>query len=168
VGGAERSGHPHLPGALDASAGRLTPGAIGEVRRATGAFVLEYDRRMSSSTEVAARTYVAAWQEPDRARRAELLEACFAADGRIVTGGSQLRGRAAVATAMDDFFADPRGLSTRLTSGIDATRTTFRFRAILENRDGAPFLEIHDAGEIDADGRISLLLTFVGPLPDLI
>lgn len=120
---------------------------------------------MSSSTEVAVRTYVAAWQEPDRARRAELLEACFAADGRVVSRATELRGRAAVAAAIDAFFADPRGLSTRLTSGIDAARTTFRFRAVLEYRDGAPALEFHDSGEVDADGRIAVLLTFLGPLP---
>ncbi len=121
---------------------------------------------MSNPTEIAARTYVAAWQESDRARRADLLEACFAADGRIVTRGTELRGRAAVAAAMDAFFADPRGLSARLISGIDAAGTTFRFRAIVEYRDGAPPAESLDAGEIDADGRISLLLTFGGPLPE--
>ena len=39
---------------------------------------------MSSPTEIAARAYVAAWQEPDPAIRARMIDACFAADGRIV------------------------------------------------------------------------------------
>ena len=40
---------------------------------------------MSSSPEIAAQTYVAAWQEPDAAARDRLIEACFAVDGRIVS-----------------------------------------------------------------------------------
>jgi hypothetical protein len=36
---------------------------------------------------------------------------------------------------------------------------------VVERRDGTS-LEFFDAGEIDADGRISLLLTFDGPLDD--
>ena len=37
--------------------------------------------------ERAARTYFDAWVEPDRDRRAALLEACFAIDGRIALRG---------------------------------------------------------------------------------
>jgi hypothetical protein len=121
---------------------------------------------MSSPTEIAARTYVAAWQEPDPAVRARLLEACFATDGRIVSRGAGIRGRAALAKAMDDFFADPRKLTTRVVSAIDAQGPVFRFRAVLEHPDGGTTMEIFDAGEVDADGRIALLLTFVGPLPE--
>ena len=55
---------------------------------------------MPSPTEVAARTYVAAWQEPDAAARARLIEACFAADARIVAPGSVICGRAALAKAI--------------------------------------------------------------------
>lgn len=57
---------------------------------------------MSSPTETAARSYVAAWQEPDPAARARLIEACFAADGRIVAPGSVIRGRAGLARAIAD------------------------------------------------------------------
>jgi len=120
---------------------------------------------MSKPTEIAARSYIAAWQEPDPAKRAALLEACFAVDGRLVTPGGVLAGRAAVAASMDAYFADPRGLTSRLVSGVDAGQTSFRFRAVPENPDGTPAVEVHDAGEIDGDGRIAVLLTFVGPLP---
>ena len=44
--------------------------------------------------------------------------------------------------------------------------TTFRFRAAVAHRDGRIFSDLFDAGEVDADGRIALVLTFVGPLPD--
>jgi hypothetical protein len=121
---------------------------------------------MSSPTEVAARSYAAVWEEPDPVTRALMLEACFAVDGRVVSRGEGIRGRAALAAAIDAFFADPRRLASRVTSAIDTQGRLFRFRAVLEHPDGTPFLEIHDAGEVDGDGRITLLLTFVGPLPE--
>src|SRR5919112_100663 len=91
---------------------------------------------MASPTEIAARTYVAAWQEPDPAIRARMIDACFAVDGRLASRGAGIRGRDALARAMDEFFADPRGLSARLVSAIDVQGSIFRFHAVLEHRDG--------------------------------
>ena len=119
---------------------------------------------MPSSTEIAAQTYVAAWQEPEAAARARLIEACFAVEGRIVSRGAVIRGRAGLAAAIDAFFADPRGLSARLASVIDVQGPIFRLRAVVEDRDGRIVLDGFDAAEVDADGRIAVLLTF-GPSP---
>jgi hypothetical protein len=118
---------------------------------------------MSSPAEIAARTYVEAWQEPDPAARARLLEACFAADGRIVAPGSLIRGRAALSSSIDDFLA--RGLSAHLASAIDAQGSLFRFRAIAKDRDGRLVFDGFDAAEVDADGRIAVLLAFSGAPP---
>jgi hypothetical protein len=117
-----------------------------------------------SSTEIAAQTYVAAWQEADAAARARLIEACFAVEGRIVSRGAVIRGRAGLAAAIDDFLADPRGLSARLASAIDVQGPIFRLRAVVEDRDGRIVFDGFDAAEVDADGRIAVLLTF-GPSP---
>jgi hypothetical protein len=92
-----------------------------------------------------------------------MIEACFAADGRIVAHSWEIRGRTALAEAMTSFLADPQVLRIRVSSAVDARGTTFRFRAMADRRDGTS-LESFDAGEIDAEGRISLLLTFAGPL----
>ena len=121
---------------------------------------------MPSPSEIAAQTYVAAWQEPDAVARARLLDVCFAADGRIVSPGAVIRGRAALAAALDDFFADPRGLSGRLVGTIDAQGPIFRFRSLVEDRDGRIVFDGFDAGEVDVDGRITVLLTFGGAAPD--
>jgi hypothetical protein len=120
-----------------------------------------------SATEIAAQTYVAAWREPDPSARARLLDACFATEGRIVSrGGAIISGRAALAAAIDAFFADPRGLSARLASAIDAQGPIFRFRAVVEDRDGHIVFDGFDAAEVDADGRIAVLLTFgASPMP---
>lgn len=118
---------------------------------------------MPNSVEMAVDTYIKAWSERDPAVRATMIEACFAADGRIVMRSREIRGRAALADEMATFLADRQLLRIRVTSAIDASGTTFRFRAVVERSDGTS-LESFDAGEIDATGRISLLLTFAGPL----
>jgi hypothetical protein len=115
-------------------------------------------------TELAARRYVDAWLEPDRERRAALLEACFTADGRIFLAGQVLRGRAVLAAAIDAFFVDPRRLTAALSSAIDAGGQTFRFRARVRRPDGALHAELFDAGEVGSDGRITALYTFTEPL----
>lgn len=118
---------------------------------------------MPSAVEVAVDTYIRAWSERDPALRAAMIAACFAAEGRIVSRGPEIRGRDALAAAMTRFLADPQILRVRVTSAIDARGTTFRFHVVTDRRDGTS-LESFDAGEIDADGRISVLLAFGGPL----
>jgi hypothetical protein len=120
---------------------------------------------MSRPAEIAAQTYLAAWREPDAAARVALIDACFAVDGRIVSPGALIRGRAALAAAISDFLSDTRGLSARLASSIDAQGPIFRFRAVVEDRDGRVVFDGFDAGEVDADGRIAVLLTFGGASP---
>ena len=66
---------------------------------------------MPSPAEVVAQTYVAAWQEPDAAARGLLLDGCLRGRWPDRVAGAVIRGRAALAAAIDDFFADPRGLS---------------------------------------------------------
>jgi hypothetical protein len=121
---------------------------------------------MPSPTETAARTYVAAWQQPDAAIRARLLDACFAAEGRLVTPATVMRGRAAVAAAIDGFLGDPRGLAARLTSAIDVQGPMFRFRSVVVDREGRVVFDGFDAGEVDGEGRIALLLAFGGAPPE--
>jgi len=117
------------------------------------------------SIEDACRTYVAAWNERDPARRAALIEACWAAEARLVSHGRTYRGRADLEAAIVAFQADPQWARVRLTSVIDAGGTTFRFRGVAERHDGTT-AEATDAGEVDADGRILLILTFNGRLAD--
>lgn len=120
---------------------------------------------MPSPVEVAVATYVRAVNERDPAARAALLTACFASDVRMVTSSREIRGRATLTAELERFLADPRLLGIRLISAIDARGTIFRYRAVADFRDGTS-PESFDAGEIDAAGQISLLLTFAGPLQD--
>jgi hypothetical protein len=92
-----------------------------------------------------------------------LIEACIAADFRMVTRGRTIVGRAALAELVKRFLEDPEVASVRLTSAIDLGTTTFRYSSVVELRNGK-VLEFFDAGEVDAEGKISLLLVFDGPL----
>jgi len=118
---------------------------------------------MPSPVEVAVGTYVRACCERDPALRSELLEACLAVDVRMVTGSREICGRAALIQELTRFLADPQLLGIRVLSAVDARGSIFRYRALADMRDGTS-AEAFDAGEIDATGRISLILTFAGPL----
>jgi len=117
---------------------------------------------MACAVETAVDTYIRIFSEPDSDKRAELIEACFATNGRIVTRSGEIRGHSGVAEMANRFITDPEVLRVRVLA-VDAQNTTFRLRALTDLRDGRS-IEVNDAGEIDAEGRISLLLTFAGPL----
>jgi hypothetical protein len=121
---------------------------------------------MATAVETAVEMYIRAGSERDPIARAKLIETCFAEDGRFVTRSSVIRGRAGVDAMIARFLANPELIGFRLASAIDAVGTTFRYRSIVERRDGTT-LEFFDAGEIDADGRITTMLVFAGPLADV-
>src|SRR4051812_9469527 len=102
---------------------------------------------MPTPVETAALTYIRAAGERDPIERAKLLEACWAEDGRFVTRSGVIRGRAGVDAMLARALADPQVLGFRLATVVDAAGTTFRFRSVVELRDGRT-LEFFDAGEI--------------------
>jgi hypothetical protein len=120
---------------------------------------------MPSPVQTAAETYIKVWSEHDPAMRAALLEACFAVDGRIVMPLREIRGRAALNEVIEQFLADPQRPRIRVTSVVDALGSTFRFRVVTERSDGTSH-ESFDAGQIDEQGRIALVLSFGGALAD--
>jgi hypothetical protein len=107
--------------------------------------------------------YIRAAMARDPATRAALLESCFAIDGRLVSTGREFRGRAAVGEMLARVHASPEPPRIRITSAVDVRGTIFRFHSAIDNADGTS-LPFFDAGELDADGRIRLILTFAGPL----
>lgn len=118
---------------------------------------------MANAVEVAVNKYIQASRERDPVVRAKLIEECIAPDVRVVMRSREINGRAALAESIDRFLADPQMLGFRIASAIDASGQTYRFRSVVERRDGTE-LEFFDAGLIDANGRIVLQLTFSGPL----
>lgn len=114
----------------------------------------------------AAGIYVRAWSQPDAALRAQLIEQCFAANGRLLTRGRDIRGRSALAEEIARFWTSPAAselVAIRLVSQIDTGPLTFRLRGMGELRDGT-LAESNDWGVVDAAGQIELVMTFSGPL----
>jgi hypothetical protein len=117
---------------------------------------------MSSLVEAAVTTYIGLVSERDPAVRAAMIEACWAVDGRLVSASGGISGRAALAEAVTRFIANPEWLRVRVVA-LDVQGHLFRFRHFTDRRDGTS-QEAFDAGEVDASGRISLLLAFPSPL----
>jgi hypothetical protein len=119
---------------------------------------------MAIPIETAIAMYMEAWSERDPARRERLIEDCFAPEGRIVTRGREIIGRAAFADMIANFQGRQDFVRLRLTSAIDAGKFSFRFSGVIDLPDGTSSVEAFDSGEVDPTGRISLLFTFDGPL----
>ena len=120
---------------------------------------------MANAAEVAADTYIRAWCERDAELRRALVEQCFAVDGRMVTGIRDLVGHDALLASMARFHASNPDVGIRRLSAIDTRGTMFRFRGTVDNPDGTS-VESYDVGQIDDSGRISVIMTFPGPLRD--
>jgi hypothetical protein len=119
---------------------------------------------MSSLTEAAVKTYIRLAGERDPAVRETLIEQCWAVDGRLISPNGGLRGRAALAEMITRFVAGPEWVRIRVVA-LEVRGAIFRLRGFTDLRDGRS-LEVSDVGEVDASGRISLLVTFAGPLAE--
>jgi hypothetical protein len=106
--------------------------------------------------------YVAAWNEHDAAKRTRLIEQACAADVLMRTPGRRIDGRAALDALIADFQRRQPGKRAVFSSGVDVQGCAFRYAGLVEDAGGARGGETFDAGECDDDGRIRLLLSFVG------
>jgi hypothetical protein len=120
---------------------------------------------MSDRIRAGIEAYVAAWNEPDPAKRRELLERACADDFRMVTSGRQVRGRAELDAMIADFQLRRPGHRAAFASAIDVQGSVFRYGGKVENATAQSAGDALDAGECDSEGRITLLLTFVGAAP---
>jgi hypothetical protein len=106
--------------------------------------------------------YVAAWNERDAAQRMRLIELACAEDLLMRTPGRRIRGRAELDALIANFQARRPGERAVFSSAIDVQGYAFRYAGLVEDSTGARSGETFDAGECDEDGRIRVLLTFVG------
>ncbi len=106
--------------------------------------------------------YVAAWNERDAAQRIRLIEQACAEDLRMRTPGKRIDGRAELDALIADFQVRRPGERAVLLSIIDVQGHVFRFAGRVEGGAITPGGNAFDAGECDDDGRIRVLLSFVG------
>ncbi len=106
--------------------------------------------------------YIAAWNERDAAQRMRLIEQACAEDLLMRTPGKRIDGRGALDALIVDFQTRIPGARAVLASAIDVQGTVFRYSGIVEGATLPNGGEAFDAGSCDDDGRIRVLLTFVG------
>ena len=111
-------------------------------------------------------TYGAAWNEPDEAKRAALLEVSWADDGIYQDPTATAQGRAALIAHIAGFREMFPGRSIDQASGVDITDGGLRFAWVMRNGNDVE-LEGMDFVELAPDGRIKRIAGFFGPFPPL-
>lgn len=109
--------------------------------------------------------YLAMWRATDPARRAELVAAVFADDGRHVDRLADVRGHEALEGLLAEVHERFPGFTIERTSGIDRYGDQLRFAWRLDAADGTPVVAGTDVAELAPDGRIARVAGFWGDLP---
>jgi hypothetical protein len=107
-------------------------------------------------------TYLAAWNEPDRAARLGLVAQSFSADAHYVDPLNDVTGHDGIVDMMEGVRAQFVGASLQRTGDIDAHHNLARFPWNGTGADGAEIVAGIDVVVIGADGRISALAGFFG------
>jgi hypothetical protein len=110
-------------------------------------------------------TYLAMWNEPDPARRADHITKAWADDGAYVDPALDAVGHAALSDMVAAVHERFPGHRFRRTSGIDAHHDLVRFGWELAAPDGTVTVAGIDVGELASDGRLARITGFFGELP---
>ena len=111
-------------------------------------------------------TYIAMWNEPDPARRAELIERAWAAkDARYADPVQEADGHVALSDMVAAIHERFPGQRFRRTSGVDVHHETARFGWDLGVPDGEVTVAGIDIAVLAADGRLQRIAGFFGELP---
>lgn len=111
--------------------------------------------------------HLAAYADPDAARRAAAVQRVWAQDGRLIDPPLAATGHAAIGQQADHLLAQFPGHRFVRSSGIDSHHRMARYAWQLVSPDGAVVLDGIDIAEVDADGRLVQVTGFFGPLPTL-
>jgi hypothetical protein len=111
------------------------------------------------------RAYDAAWNEPDQAARAQLLERSLTEDAELVDPSTgRFQGRDAINERIAGFGERFPGAQLSITSGVDEHNGFARFAWAIHAADGSLILEGMDVVERDDDKRLRRVVMFFGPL----
>jgi hypothetical protein len=108
--------------------------------------------------------YLAAWNERDEQRRAELIERAWAPDGKLIDppfDGEGHEGISQMASVMHEHYAGHR---FERSSGVDMHHDHLRFAWKLIGPDGAVAVSGIDVADLAQDGRLARVVGFFGDL----
>jgi hypothetical protein len=110
-------------------------------------------------------TYLAAWNETDPERRAELVEQVWAPDGTLTDPPMAASGHAGISEMHGALQGQFPGHRFRRATAVDAHHGRFRVGWELVGPDGAVALAGTDVGQLTDDGRLHGITGFFGDLP---
>jgi hypothetical protein len=110
-------------------------------------------------------TYLAAWNETDANRRAELIEQVWAQDGQLIDPPLAAQGHQGISDLVAALHTQFPGHRFRRASGIDSHHDQLRVAWELVAPDGQVALAGLDVGEVDGQGRLRRITGFFGPIP---
>jgi hypothetical protein len=108
--------------------------------------------------------YLAAWNERDEQRRAELIRRAWAPDGRLIDppfDGEGHDGISQMAAVMHEHYDSHR---FERTSGVDMHHSHLRFAWQLVDPDGNVAVTGIDVADLADDGRLARVVGFFGDL----
>jgi hypothetical protein len=111
-------------------------------------------------------TYLAMWNQPDAGRRAELIRTAWAESGHYVDPLLEAEGHDALSQMVAAVHAQYPGHRFRRTSAVDTHHDQVRFGWELVAPDGSITVGGVDVGILAADGRLTSITGFFGPLPE--
>jgi hypothetical protein len=112
-------------------------------------------------------TYGAAWAETDEEKRRDLLAQAWAEDGTYLDPSGRADGREALVAHIGGFQQMMGGHRIDLASGVDEHDSYLRFAWKMIGPDDAVVMEGVDFGTLGPDGKLTSIVGFFGPWPDL-
>ena len=110
-------------------------------------------------------TWFASLNELDSEKRAGLVKQAWAGDGRWVDPPFEGEGHDAINQMVDAVYQSYPDHRFRRVSDLDVHHDAVRYGWELVNQDGEIVLAGTDIGTLDAEGRLSRITGFFGPLP---
>jgi hypothetical protein len=109
--------------------------------------------------------WLAAYADPDSARRLAAIRALWNADGRLVEPPLEARGHQGISDLAATLQSQFPGHRFERSSAIDAHHQFLRYGWRLVDGKGAAVLEGVDAVDLDVDGRLLRVVGFFGAQP---
>ena len=111
-------------------------------------------------------TYLASLHETDAAKRADLVAAAWAPEGRFVDPLQDAKGHAALAEIAPAVHELYPGATFRRLSGVDDHHGYIRFAWDLVAEDGSVVVAGIDVGQVGDDGKLLGIVGFFGDPPE--
>ena len=118
----------------------------------------------TTPTEATLDRYLAMWNEPDAAKRAEQVYAVVTDDARLVDPLLDATGPDAIAVAIGELRNQMPGHSLTRTTAVDAHHDQARFGWTVNAPDGSVAVAGIDVVTLATDGRIQSAIGFFGEL----